>query len=644
MKKVLLLLTLFFITFIAINAQDKHIKLEVSAEKTVLKSGEETKLLVWMTMEEHWYTYALSPQLNSEGIGPQATEFSIKPDGAFDKIAKIFAQKPKSKKDEGFQMDILHYKGKAYFIINVKALKDIDFGKDKIEIIAYLQQCDETKCLPGEEFTATISKEPATISEDLLKSAIEYNITYDESGYPVATSKTEIKAETDTKTSEKEEIKEAKSGGSIWSMIARALVNGILSIFMPCVFPMIPITVSFFTKRSETAKGKGKGMRDAIAYALGIVGSFTIFGLLVSGIFGAAGMQDLVSSPWFNFFVVGIFLFFGLSLLGAYEIQVPTKLTNKIDTKSRNTSGLTSVFLMSATFALASFSCTGPFIADSLVAAANGSWFYPMIAMMCFSAALAFPFFFLALFPAALNKMPSAGAWMNNIKIVLGFVVLAIATKYLNNALQIWGMDLSRGLVLSIYTACALLITLYILGVFKTKMDAPVERVGTLRLLFAVTFATVTIYIFSGFFGGSLGFLEGMLPARTITETTTTGGQNAEWLHNYDEAIAKAKEEGKNVFLDFTGMNCTNCKKMDGDMFPRPAVQEGLSKMVAVKLYTDKRNDPESERYKKMQIDVYGTVALPTYIIITPEGKELGRISYTNSESEFLEFLAKGAK
>lgn len=644
MKKVLLLLTLFFISFIAINAQDKHVKLEVSAEKTVIKSGEETRLLVNMTIDEHWYTYAINAQLNKEGIGPQATEFSIKPDDAFEKIAKIYAQKPKSKKDEGFQMDILHYKEKAYFIIKVQAKKDIDFGKDKIDLVAYLQQCDATKCLPGEEFTATISKQPAKISEDMLKSTIEYSITYDGSGYPVATSKESLKAEDKTKTSEKAEIKEEKSGGSIWSMIIRALGDGILSIFMPCVFPMIPITVSFFTKRSESTKGKGRGMRDAVAYALGIVGSFTLFGLLVSLIFGAAGMQDLVSSPWFNFFVVGIFLFFGLSLLGAYEIQVPTKLTNKIDAKSRNTSGLTSVFLMSATFALASFSCTGPFIADSLVAAAHGSWFYPMIAMMCFSAALAFPFFFLALFPAALNKMPSAGAWMNNIKIVLGFVVLAIATKYLNNALQVWGMDLSRGFVLSIYTACCLLITLYILGVFKTKMDAPVESVGTMRILFAVIFATMTIFIFSGFFGGSLGFLEGMLPARTLTEISSVNGQNVEWLHNYDEAIAKAKEEEKNVFLDFTGMNCTNCKKMDGDMFPRPAVQEALNKMVKVKLYTDKRNDPESERYKKMQIDVYGTVALPTYIIITPEGKELGRISYTNSESEFLEFLAKGAK
>ncbi len=642
MKKVLLLLTLFFISFIAISAQDKHIKLEVSADKTVIKSGEEAKLLVLMTTEEHWYTYAISAQLNSEGIGPQATEFSIKPDDAFDKIATIYAQTPKSKKDEGFGMNILHYKGKAYFIINVKAKKDIDLSKDKIELVAYMQQCDETKCLPAVEFVAEISKTPAKISDEMLKKAVEYSITYDESGYPVAVAKGEIKAETGKKSVEKAEIKEEKSKGSIWSMIARALVNGILSIFMPCVFPMIPITVSFFTKRSE--KSKGKGMRDAFAYALGIVGSFTIFGLLVSGIFGAAGMQDLVSSPWFNFFVVGIFLFFGLSLLGAYEIQVPTSITNKIDAKSRSTSGLMSVFLMSATFALASFSCTGPFIADSLVAAANGSWFYPMIAMMCFSAALAFPFFFLALFPAALNKMPNAGAWMNNIKIVLGFVVLAIATKYLNNALQVWGMDLSRGFVLSIYTACALLVTLYILGVFKTKMDAPVDSVSTLRLLFAVTFATITVYIFSGFFGGSLGFLEGMLPARTIVETTSVSGQNTEWLHNYDEAIAKAKEEGKNVFLDFTGMNCTNCKKMDGDMLPRPAVKEALNKMVKVKLYTDKRNNPESERYKKMEIDVYGTVALPTYIIITPDGKELGRISYTDSESEFLNFLAKGAK
>jgi len=638
MKYIAVLFAIIFALTISINADETtKITIKANPNKLLVKAGETVDILVKINVDKKYYTYALETQLNKDQIGPTPTEITIQPAESFEPINTIFAKEPKVKPDEGFEMDIKYYKDEAYFVLKLVATKDIDFSKDSIFASMYAQTCDHSQCFPPEEFKSVVSGNVVEINDEIYSHCLEYSVEIVE-GYPVATLKNGTNKQNEVESSKTKVKQESK--GSLLDLILRALANGILSLFMPCVFPMIPITVSFFTKRSEN--NKGKGLADAITYALGIVGTFTVFGLLVSVIFGATGMQDMVSNPWFNIFVVAIFIFFGLSLLGAYEIQVPTSITNKLDAKSRQGNGMFSVILMSATFSLASFSCTGPFIADALVASAGGDWFYPMISMIAFSAALAFPFFFLALFPAAMSKMPRAGAWMNSIKIVLGLVVVSLATKYLHSALLGWGTGLERNFVLAIYAGVGLLITLYILGVFKTPHDAPVNGIAYLRLLFALLFATLTFYMISGFTGGSLGFMEGMLPAREITSTSVNAADD--WLHSYDEAIAKAKETNKNVFLDFTGQNCTNCKKMDGDMFPRPAVAEAMSKMVKVKLYTDIRNDAESNKNKKMQLEQFGTVALPTYIIINPDGKEIARISYTSSEDEFLNFLNKGAK
>jgi len=435
MRKLFYVFMLIFIFLFSniVSADNKKVKVSAQPSKTEVKAGDEFMIKLTMSFEKTWYTYDIVEQLSPEGIGPTPTEITVRPEDAIEIIGKIIAPKPHKKFDEGFEIDITYFEGEVVFEIPVRATKDLNFANDKIEVVSYMQLCDPTKCLPPEEFIATLSS-TAYESEN--------------------------------------------EGGGIFSFLWIAISAGALALLTPCVFPMVPITVSFFAKRSEVAKGKG--LRDALVYAIGIIITFTGLGFLFSILFGASGIQDFAKSPITYMFIAGIFLIFTFNLFGAYEIQMPTGLMNKLNTKSMQGSGVGSVILMGLTFSLASFSCTGPLVGAALIAAASGEWFYPIISMLGFSATLALPFFFLALFPSALGSLPKAGGWMNNMKVVLGFIVLATTLYFINNALIQWGSGISREFFLAIWIAIFGMNTLYILGVFKLKHDSPVDSVGFL--------------------------------------------------------------------------------------------------------------------------------------------------------------------
>ncbi|MCK5742103.1 MAG: thioredoxin family protein, partial [Chlorobi bacterium] len=338
---------------------------------------------------------------------------------------------------------------------------------------------------------------------------------------------------------------------------------------------MIPITVSFFAQRAEGNKG-GSGLKDATAYALGIIAFFTGLGFIFSLIFGPAGIQEFAKNPWVYLFIGGIFIMFTFNLLGAFEIQMPTGMMNKLNKKSQTGKGIAAVLIMSLTFSLASFSCTGPFVGAVLMSASQGEWFYPIIGMLSFSTVLAAPFFLLALFPAALTSMPRAGAWMNNIKIVMAFIVLPTSLYFISNAFVDFGIGfLTREVFLSIAAMCMLMNFLYLLGVFKTDMDASVQHLSVTRMFLALVFGALTLFLMSGLFGRQLGELETFLP-QSETSVAVAGGtaSHAEWLTNYDEALVKAKAENKPIFIDFTGKKCTNCKKMERTIFPQAMIAE----------------------------------------------------------------------
>ncbi len=579
--------------------EKQNFKLTAYPSVMEVKKGETFAVKVVLKFDKNWYTYDIVEQLSADGIGPTPTEITFRPDEFAELNGKIKAPKPHTKHDDGFEMEVKYYEGEVEFEIPLKAKKDLNFEVDTLQAVVYMQLCDQTKCLPPEEFITNLTLEPY-----------------------------------------------GESSGGIFSFLWIAISAGALALLTPCVFPMVPITVSFFAKRSETAKGKG--LRDALVYAIGIIITFTALGFIFSVLFGASGIQDFAKSPGVYIFIAAIFIFFTFNLFGAYEIQMPTGLMNKLNAKSMQGSGIGSVILMGLTFSLASFSCTGPLVGAALIAASTGEWFYPIISMIGFSATLALPFFFLALFPSALGSLPKAGGWMNNMKVVLGFIVLSTSLYFINNALIQWGGGLSRELFLSIWIGIFALNTLYILGVFKLKMDSKVETIGSVRLIFALIFATLTFYLVGGLFGMNLGELETYVPQSEISRQQTADSRQqivpkeeiGDWLENYDEALALAKTENKPVFLDFTGKTCTNCKKMEKNMFPKESISSLLAQMVKVKLITDVNEEPYLSN-KKMQLEKFQSVAIPLYVILTPDGEVIATEVYNDNEEEFKAFLMK---
>lgn len=640
MKKLFLIILFIFIGLSAEGYASEPVKLIAKPSKLNVRKGEKFDVQLTMTFSGHWYTYSQIEVVGPDGLGPMPTVFRVEPTNLADLSGKVKEPKPKKKFDKAFEIEVLYHKGTVSFIIPLVAKKDLVFPNDKLKIIANMQLCEDERCLPPEDYFAYVSGETYIKENDtLMTDTITSSSTELSTNIDTIAQTTNISQNKVSKTNEdsKSEIEKKKEQG-ILSFLWFSMTAGALALLTPCVFPMVPITVSFFTKRAE--KNKGKGLRDALVYAFGIIFTFTGLGFLFSVLFGASGIQDFTSSPWVNFIIAIIFIIFAYSLFGAFELQIPTSITNKLNQKSMQGEGIFSVILMGLTFSLASFSCTGPLVAAALVSAASGEWFYPIISMLGFSTVLAAPFFLLALFPTAISSLPRAGGWMNNIKVVLGFLVIAATLKFLNNALYDWGMGLSREVFLAIWVACLALATLYILGIFKMTHDAPVDSVSPTRLTFAIIFASITLYVASGFSGNSMGFLEAFLPAsENVVHVQSNANQSAQvWYDNIEQAKAEAKATNRLILIDFTGKHCPNCRLMERNIFTQPEVVAKFNELVKVKLITDLREEPYISN-KKYQMENFNTVAIPYYVLMDANGKVINKIGYTSSKDEFLKFL-----
>lgn len=628
MKKLTLVLFGFLILYSSlISQEDKKVDVNAFSNKIDVKSGDEFLLKLSVELFSPWYTYSMEEQLNDEGIGPLKTEIFLEPESIIEINGKVKPPKTKRKFDEGFEFEIDYYKGKNDFIIPVKAKQDIDFTKDTVKVILYAQLCDTVSCLPPMDYTAIVSSEEVKISQ-----APTANVN---------------------KTKSTKEIDEAKEKG-IFSFLWFAMGAGALALLTPCVFPMIPITVSFFTKRAE--KNKGTGLRDSIVYALGIIVTFTALGFILALVFGATGIRDFAANGWVNMFIAAIFIVFALNLFGAFEIQLPTGLMNKLNQKSKG-SGLISVLLMGLTFSLTSFTCTVPFVGTALISASSGEWFYPIIGMLGFSSVFAAPFFLLALFPSAMKAMPKAGGWMNNVKVVMGFLEIAAAIKFISNADLVWGWGIMpREMFLSIWIAAGFLIVFYILGKYRFAHDTPVDGINATRAVFATFFASITVWLMTGLIDKPLGELDAFLPppdyemitgSTAVSDNLTKLAEKSsdidfgDWYKDYEKALADAKSQNKVLFIDFTGFTCTNCRWMETKMFPKPAVAEKINQFIRVKLFTDRNVEPYISN-KNMQEERYGSIELPLYVLIKPDETLIATETFTRSQEEFLEFLDKG--
>jgi thiol:disulfide interchange protein len=532
-------------------------------------------------------------------------------------------------------------------------------------------------------------KSYALVTQDTTATAPPDDIVFTEVG-----SAQDSAANTAVKDSEKKDTikvektaavsKDADQGQSLWGIFIAGLIGGFIAFFLPCIYPMVPLTISFFTKRAET---KGKGIRGAIIYGLSIIVIYVALGFIITLIFGAGALNELATDGIFNIFIFMVLLVFGVSFLGAFEITLPSSFVNKIDSKS-DSKGLGGIFFMAATLAVVSFSCTGPVIGSVLVAVSStGDYLAPVMAMFGFSLALALIFTVFAIFPSWLTSLPKSGGWLNSVKVVLGFLEIGLAMKFLSmaDAAYNWRI-LDREVFLVIWIAIAILLTLYLLGKIKLSHDSDLKYVSIPRLFLAGTSLAFTLYLIPGLWGAPLKFISGLVPplytqdfainpsstgALSKSEQPKKSKKYSDLFHiphdidgffDYDEALAYAKEVKKPLFLDFTGKQCVNCREMEARVWSDPRVLKKLKEdYVVVSLYTDEKSElPISEqfdskvletkvntvgkKFKHLQAERFNTISQPYYVLLGTDEKELVSppIGVEFNIDKYLQYLDNG--
>ena len=591
--------------------------------------GGSYKFAITAEIETGWHLYAL----DQPSGGPIATTIKSGDPSQFIIDGKINAPKPISKIDplfldaNGKGLETRYYEGTVVFGIPIKAVTEAHIPQLEYAFEVRYQLCNDTYCLPPKTVRVTQAG-----AEDVKRSS--RNLA------PVA-EQPKVEA---TQVAGTNDITNSDLSSFIWL----AITLGALSLLTPCVFPMIPITVSYFTNHS--AGDRAKALRLASVYSVGIIATFNLVGMLLAIFVGAAGINLFAANPWINLLITAIFLFFAFNLFGAYEIAIPTGLLTKLDSLTRakegEGSGIIGALLMGLTFTLTSFTCTSPFVGTILVSASQGNWKMPLVGMVAFSTVFALPFFVLALVPQMLSQLPRAGGWMNSVKVAMGFLEVAAAMKFLSNADLVWKWGIfTRDVVLAIWIAIGIVLSIYLLGKIQLSHDSKPERLGTFRLISAIASLAVSFYLLTGLFGAKLGELESFLPpdlGNSSTRLFGSGDNEPKWIVNdYDAALAKAKTENKHVFIDFTGYTCTNCRWMEANIFPEAAISDELNKFVLVRLYTDGEGDVY-EKQQQMEQEMFGTVALPYYAIMSADGKPVATFpGLTRNAEEFIDFLKK---
>ena len=427
-----------------------------------------------------------------------------------------------------------------------------------------------------------------------------------------------------------------------------AMTWGFLALLTPCVFPMIPITVSYFAKRE--AVSRRRVVADAGLYSIGIVLTFTLVGFILTFLFGAGGINRLAASPWVNLGIALVFVAFALNLFGVFEIQVPSSWIGAVDRKSAAAGGVLGILLMALTFSLTSFTCTVPFVGTVMVAATQGDWSWALMGIAVFATVFSAPFFLLAVFPSWLKSLPQSGGWMNSLKITLGFLELAAALKFISNIDLAYQWEfVTRPIFITIWLSIALVITVYLLGWFHFPHEAAGESIGAIRVLLCIFFLAVSFYLLRGLFGFPLGELDAFLPPRDYGNTVSTAHfgtsqftEEERWLTSYEQALALARRENRPLFINFTGYTCTNCRWMESNIFVLAEVRKLLEEYVPVQLYTD---GPQLEHQENLRFEKerFGTIALPFYAIVSPREAVIATFpGMTRNKQKFIGFLNRG--
>jgi len=688
-KKHLLLLPLFLLLLSPL-AQAQLVKppvWNIRLEGKDLTIGKQATVVLEAQIPMGWYVYSNDFDKN---LGPLLTEFVPASTPDYSVASKLQAIQPKKKYDEVWEGDITYFMGKGRFEQPVKLLVSSGKVKGALEY----QMCSDLtgQCINYAldiELPFTAKENPAA-AEDLQKESTTalVDASVEEEGKssspstegadPTETVGTDPATET---TLESEEFTAAEDSASLWGFMVLAFLAGLAALLTPCVFPMIPMTVSFFTGRS---KKRSEGIRQAFIYGISIIGIYTIAGTAVAAIQGPEFANWLATHWAPNVFFFAIFVVFALAFLGMFELTLPSRFVNKIDAKAEK-GGLGGVFFMAFTLVLVSFSCTGPIVGSILISSAGGELVKPVLGMFSFGLAFAIPFTLFAIFPEWMQRLPKSGGWLNTVKVVLGFLELALAFKFLSIADLVyhWGI-LDRDIFLAIWIVIFSALGLYLLGKIRLPHDSKLEQLGVPRLLLALVTFTFVVYMIPGLWGAPLKALSGYLPPLTTQQFSLTGAKSSEpaspstevvlygdllkiphgipGYFDYEQALAAAKREGKPLLIDFTGHGCVNCRKMEENVWVDPQVLKRLKEdFVMVALYIDERLElPESKWYtssydgkeKKtlgkqnadFQITRFNNNAQPYYVILDHQEKLLATPrSYNTDIAAFVEFL-DGAK
>jgi thiol:disulfide interchange protein len=625
-----LLVSFFTLASIAVAAEDP-VQWTLAFDSPSAAPGSHVLAKFTGTIQPHWHVYSMTTPPG----GPNPTKASIADNPAVAGF-KIYQAKPVRKLDPSFGIDTETFSEQYVLLFDIELKKDAAAGPADITANVRYQSCNDTICLPPKKKTSSAS---LMIDASAKAAAIAIPDGYTLVPTPVsgAAAASIVPPTTQTAPTPPGE----PVSGEFGLFVLTAFAAGIAAIFTPCVFPMIPFTVSYFVNR-QTGSRKN-GVFQALAFCLGIIVFFTGIGALLKVLVGSAGVVQLGNSPWVNGFIGALFVVFGLSLLGAYELALPSGLLTKLNQASEG-GGYFGSLLMGLTFTLTSFACIGPFMGSLLAGSVQGGGLQPVVGMAAFATGLAAPFFLLALFPSFLQRMPKSGGWLMRVKVVLGFVVLAIALKYLSSADQILQTDwISREMFLACWIVLFALPGLYLLGFLRLEGIKPEDSLGVGRVLIAALFLMFSISLLPGLFGASLGNVEAFIPVQAKGIALLGGGGESTapvWMKNqYREALAKARAENKLVFINFTGYACTNCHWMKANMFPRPEVTGLLKDFVLVDLYTD-GTDAQSEQNQQLEEKRFGTVAIPFYAILDPDEHTIATYpGLTRNVSEFVTFL-----
>lgn len=671
MKKVLTLLILWGLT-LAANAQMVD-PVKFSSKLEMLK-GDEAQIVFSAKIDAGWHVY--STDLGNDGP-ISATFTATKLEGA-KLVGKLTPRGNEvSKFDNMFGMKLRYFEGTATFIQKIK------FVKPEYEISGYLEYgaCNDETCMPPSEVEFHGKGKSPAVAKDAVeevkaeekkteekKEDVAVDVTPADTAASVATTDTlanttAIADDSDLYRPVINELKayeENPTDSSLFYIFLAGFAGGFLALLTPCVWPIIPMTVSFFLKRNMD---RSKAIREAVTYGISIVVIYVVLGLVVTLLFGASALNALSTNAIFNIFFCLLLVVFAASFFGAFEITLPSSWSNKIDMKSENTSGILSIFLMAFTLTLVSFSCTGPIIGFLLVAVSTqGSILAPTIGMLGFAIALAIPFTLFAMFPSLLKSAPKSGGWMNVVKVVLGFIELAFALKFLSVADLAYGWHiLDREVFLCLWIVIFGLLGIYLFGWLKFPHDDPDHRTNVPQFFIGMISLAFAIYMIPGLWGAPLKAISAFAPPMNTQDFNLHKSAVEPKAHDYEEGMAMAKKQGRPVMIDFTGFGCVNCRKMEAAVWTDPQVATILNeKYVLISLYVDDKTplrEPMTvtengqqrtlrtigDKWSYLQRVKFGANTQPFYVLVDNEGKPLnGSRSYDEDINAYINFLNKG--